>query len=183
MNKEYFDTIINRKNTYSTQWDYAVDRFGTNDVLPFSISDTDFRAPVEVINKVTQVAKLGIYGYTRWNHEDFKQSIISYYQRRHDTNIQDKIIVYSPSVMYTMGVMIRKLSSVQDEIVTFSPMYDAFFKVIEENDRKLSESKLIHTKDGYQIDWEDLEKDLNLLKYLFIVPLTIQQEEFGENRN
>lgn len=164
MNKEYFDTIINRKNTYSTQWDYAVDRFGTNDVLPFSISDTDFRAPVEVINKVTQVAKLGIYGYTRWNHEDFKQSIISYYQRRHDTNIQDKIIVYSPSVMYTMGVMIRKLSSVQDEIVTFSPMYDAFFKVIEENDRKLSESKLIHTKDGYQIDWEDLEKRLKSAK-------------------
>lgn len=164
MSKEYFDNVIDRKQTYSTQWDYAVDRFGTNDVLPFSISDTDFRAPIEVVKEVTKVAEFGIYGYTRWNHEDFKQSIIDYYHRRHHTNIQEKIIVYSPSVMYTMGVMIRELSSEGDEVVTFSPMYDAFYKVIEENDRKLLESKLIHTQEGYRINWEDLEKKLETAK-------------------
>src|SRR5699024_2099066 len=68
------------------------------------------------------------------------------------------------SVMYTMGVMIRELSSEGDEVVTFSPMYDAFYKVIEENDRKLLESKLIHTQEGYRINWEDLEKKLETAK-------------------
>lgn len=168
MNSEYFDKMIDRTNTYSTQWDYAIDRFGTNDVLPFSISDTDFRAPVEVINQVTQVAEFGIYGYTRWNHDDFKKTIINYYQKRHDTDIEGKTIVYSPSVMYTMGVMIRELSSVEDEVVTFSPMYDAFYKVIEENNRTLVESKLLHTEKGYQINWEDLEEKLKTAK-IFIL--------------
>ena len=44
-----FDRVIDRMGTYSTQWDYAADRFGRPDVLPFSISDTDFAVPDEVI--------------------------------------------------------------------------------------------------------------------------------------
>lgn len=32
-----FDSHIDRHNTYSTQWDYIADRFGRNDIIPFSI--------------------------------------------------------------------------------------------------------------------------------------------------
>ena len=45
-----FDRVIDRMGTYSTQWDYAADRFGSADVLPFSISDTDFAVPDEVMD-------------------------------------------------------------------------------------------------------------------------------------
>ena len=40
-----FDEVIERRGTYCTQWDYIEDRFGEKDLLPFSISDTDFRIP------------------------------------------------------------------------------------------------------------------------------------------
>lgn len=40
-----FDAVINRRGTFCTQWDYIEDRFGEKDLLPFSISDTDFRRP------------------------------------------------------------------------------------------------------------------------------------------
>ncbi|GBD67377.1 MAG: PatB family C-S lyase [Staphylococcus equorum] len=160
MNRYNFDEVNDRYNTYSTQWDYTQDRFGAADVLPFSISDTDFKAPEEIVEKLTALSKYGIYGYTRWNHEDFKDAICYYYQKRHQVNISDTTIVYSPSVMYTMAVMIRGLSQENDQIVTLLPMYDAFFKVIEENNRTLSASPLLYTDSGYLIDWNDLEQRL-----------------------
>ena len=40
-----FDTVIDRKGTYCTQWDYVKDRFGKDGLLPFTISDMDFQAP------------------------------------------------------------------------------------------------------------------------------------------
>lgn len=168
MKKYNFNENINRRDTYSTQWDYAVDRFGTDDVLPFSISDTDFRAPKEVVDKLIEIAKFGVYGYTRWNHEAFKDPIRKYYKRRHNTNIDEKIIVYSPSVMYVMSVMIKTLSKPLDEVLTFSPMYDAFYKVIQENNRTITTSKLINNNSTFEIDWEDFEIKLNSAK-IFIL--------------
>ena len=44
-----FDTVIDRKGTYCTQWDYVKDRFGKDGLLAFTISDMDFQAPKEII--------------------------------------------------------------------------------------------------------------------------------------
>ncbi|OTO46930.1 aminotransferase, class II [Enterococcus faecium] len=49
-----FDTAINRKGTYCTQWDYVEDRFGETDLLPFTISDTDFMVPEEVLDTLKE---------------------------------------------------------------------------------------------------------------------------------
>ena len=66
-----FNEVINRKGTYCTQWDYVQDRFGEKDLLPFTISDTDFKIPVPITEKIKEVAAHEIYGYTRWNHADW----------------------------------------------------------------------------------------------------------------
>ena len=65
-----FDEVIERRGTYCTQWDYIEDRFGEKDLLPFSISDTDFRIPKPISDTIQKVAQHEIYGYTRWNHHD-----------------------------------------------------------------------------------------------------------------
>lgn len=155
--KHNFDEIIDRTGTYSTQWDYTADRFGRSDVLPFSISDTDFKAPKEVVEKVVEVAKFGIYGYSRWNNGDFQSAIKYYYEQRHSTDISKCVIAYSPSVMYSIAKFIEILSPVNGSVATFSPMYDAFYKVIQENGRILNDMPLKYTESGYIIDWEIFE--------------------------
>ena len=40
-----FNEVHNRLGTYCTQWDYIQDRFNKKDLIPFSISDTDFIIP------------------------------------------------------------------------------------------------------------------------------------------
>lgn len=37
-----FSKTVDRHGTWCTQWDYIADRFGANDLLPFTISDMDF---------------------------------------------------------------------------------------------------------------------------------------------
>ena len=44
-----FDKAIDRRGTYCTQWDFVEDRFGEADLLPFTISDTDFAVPEAVL--------------------------------------------------------------------------------------------------------------------------------------
>ncbi|MDR0297189.1 MAG: pyridoxal phosphate-dependent aminotransferase [Streptococcaceae bacterium] len=156
-----FDAIINRKNTYCTQWDYVGDRFGVSDLLPFTISDTDFALPVEVQTALSKRLARPIFGYTRWNHFDFKQSVVGWYQKRFQTDIQQEWIQFSPSVIYAISRIIEMKSQIHEGVVLFSPAYDAFFGAIRENQREVVESYLIYRNFSYQIDFQDLEEKLS----------------------
>ena len=162
-----FDEIISRKGTYCTQWDYIEDRFGEKDLLPFSISDTDFRIPKPISEKMAEVMKHEIYGYSRWNHDDFKGSITGYYKRRFDTDMKNDWVIYSPSVMYSVSLLIRLLTKPKDAVLAFNPMYDAFFNVIQENDRKLVSHNL-DPDNGFSIDFEKLEEQLKEVQLLLL---------------
>lgn len=155
-----FDEHVNRLHTYCTQWDYIEDRFGEKDLLPFSISDTDFKIPKPITEKIKEVADHELFGYTRWNHHDFKGSITGFFQRHYDTTIQEDWILYSPSVMYSVSLLLRLLSKQKDIVVTFNPMYDSFFTVIEDNDRILVSHHLQQHQGSFQIDFDVLEEQL-----------------------
>ena len=166
--KYNFDEVINRKGTYCTQWDYIEDRFNKKDLLPFSISDTDFKIPRPITDKLKEVMNHEIYGYTRWNHHDFKGAIADYYERRFKCLIDEDWILYSPSVMYSVSVLIRLLSSPKDKILTFNPMYDAFFSVIEENDRQLVSENLKEEQGVFKIDFESFDRKIKECKIMLL---------------
>lgn len=143
-----FDKVVNRKGTYCTQWDFAIDRFGKNDVLPFSISDMDFQSPPEILQAIEKYVKHGIFGYTRWDHNAYKSAITHWYKSRFSTDISAGWIVYSPSVIYTISKLIDILTVKNDQIVLQSPGYDAFFKQVSASGREIVENPLI-CKDGF----------------------------------
>ncbi|EKV56427.1 MalY/PatB family protein [Brachyspira hampsonii] len=166
-----FDTIINRKGTYCTQWDYIKDRFGVNDLLPFTISDMDLQSPEEIIDALIKRVNHKIFGYSRWNHDDFKNSIELWYKKRFNFNINKDDIVYSPSVIYSVSNFIRMKSSINDNILILTPAYDGFFKTIKANNRNILSSSLIKTESKYEIDFEDFEKKCRVSKiFLFCSP-------------
>ncbi len=123
-----FDKVINRKGTYSTQWDFAKDRFGKSDVLPFSISDMDFQSPPEILQAIEEYAAHGIFGYTRWNHNAYKSAVTYWFKSRFTADIPADWIVYSPSVIYSISKLIGILTEEDDQIILQTPGYDAFFQ-------------------------------------------------------
>lgn len=155
-----FDEVINRQGTFCTQWDYIEDRFGEKDLLPFSISDMDFRSPEAILQTLEARLKHGVFGYTRWNHEHYKKSISSWYAKRFSSRIKEEWIVYSPSVIYSISKIIEILTDEADHIVIQTPAYDAFYKTIEDNKRVISRNELLYQDGTYSIDFVDLEEKL-----------------------
>ncbi|REC30929.1 beta-cystathionase [Enterococcus pseudoavium] len=153
-----FKEVRSRYGTYSTQWDYVQDRFGEKDLLPFSISDTDFMIPEGTIDVLDQAVERGFFGYTRWNHLDYKKSISHWFQQEFDCLLDPDWCVYSPSVIYSLSVCIQLLSQKGDKILTFTPCYDAFFNCIGGNERELIAFSLTNHNETFSIDFDLLEK-------------------------
>lgn len=152
-----FDKIIDRKGTYCTQWDYIKDRFGKEELLPFTISDMDLESPKEIVEALIKRVNHKVFGYSRWNHDDFKNAIELWYMKRFSFKINKEWIVYSPSVIYSVSKFIELKSEIGDSILINTPGYDGFFKVIEGNKRKLLTSSLIFRNNNYEMDFEDFE--------------------------
>lgn len=155
--KMKFDEIKDRRGTYCTQWDYVKDRFGKDNLLPFTISDMDLESPEEIVDALIKRINHRIFGYSRWNHDDFKNSIEGWYNRRFNFQINKEWVVYSPSVIYAISKFIEMKSQKGEGVLINTPGYDGFFKVIIDNDRKLLTSPLKKVKDSYEIDFDDFE--------------------------
>ncbi len=155
-----FDNNVDRKGTYCTQWDYISDRFGSDDVLPFSISDMDFSLPKDMVDYLKENLTNGVYGYTRWKNEYLLDAIKSWYLRRFNLEIKETNIAYSPTVIFSISMLLDILSNENDKVMTLIPAYDAFFKLIEDNKRTLIKSNMILENQKYVIDKEDFSKKI-----------------------
>lgn len=160
MTNERFDFSkpIDRIGTFCTQWDFVQDRFGQKDLLPFTISDMDFKTAPAILERLSQSIHHGVFGYSRWKVTPFLDAISNWFLKRFETQIDQNHIVYGPSVMYIAAKLITLWSNKQDGIITFTPAYDAFYKVIESNQRKVVASPLTKIGSEWLCNFEQLER-------------------------
>lgn len=154
-----FDKIIERHGTFCTQWDYIEDRFGkgNGDITPFSISDTDFEVPEEIYKALLERINHRIYGYSRWNHHQYKNAIKNWFFKRHNTIIEEDWIVYSPSVLYSISLVLRFYLKNNKKVMIHTPRYDGFSKLLSIYEVYNIELKEVET--GYFItDFEKIEE-------------------------
>ncbi|MBC3944200.1 pyridoxal phosphate-dependent aminotransferase [Erwinia persicina] len=152
-----FDRVIDRHGSWSTQWDFVADRFGHDDLLPFTISDMDIPTAPAVIAALQQRVAHGIFGYSRWQHSDFLEAISGWYQQRFAEKVDPRQIVYGPSVIYMVAQMIRHWSQPGDGVLIHTPAYDAFYKVIEGNQRRVMALPLNRSQGLWQCDMAALD--------------------------
>lgn len=156
-----FSKVVDRHGTWCTQWDYVADRFGSPDLLPFTISDMDFATAPCILEALTQRLSHGVLGYSRWKNDEFLAAISHWFLSRHNTQIDPQSLVYGPSVIYMVSELIRQWSSVGDAVVIHTPAYDAFYKAIEGNQRQVCAVGLEKRADGWFCDMVALEKALS----------------------
>ena len=130
-----FSTVVDRHGTWCTQWDYVADRFGTPDLLPFTISDMDFATAPCITDALHQRINHGVFGYSRWKNDEFLAAVAHWFHQRFNSHIDIETIVYGPSVIYMVSELIRLWSAPGDGVVVHTPAYDAFYKAIEGNGR------------------------------------------------
>lgn len=154
MTKHYdFETVIDRRNTYSAKWDVP------KDALSMSIADMDFKTAPEITSALIQRAQEGIYGYSDVSL-DWKKAIIHWWKEKHHFTIKPEWLLFSTGVVPTISSLVRRFSHPGENILVLTPVYNIFFHSIENNGRKVLESKLMYKDHSYSIDFEDFEKKL-----------------------
>ncbi|MCE7741225.1 MAG: pyridoxal phosphate-dependent aminotransferase [Candidatus Heimdallarchaeota archaeon] len=155
-----FDKVIDRTNTHSVKWDKSLleEFFGTTDVLPLWVADMDFKCPQPVIDAVKKKADEGIYGYSWHKTAEYFDSISGWMKRRHNWEIDNDWIVFSPGIVPAINVILRTFSIPGDKIIVQSPVYYPFFSIIQNNGRQVVNNQLIYENKKYSFDFDDFEE-------------------------
>lgn len=155
-----FSTPVDRHGTWCTQWDYVADRFGTADLLPFTISDMDFATAPCILDAVSRRLAHGVFGYSRWKNDEFLGAVSHWFASRFQSPVESDAIVYGPSVIYMVAETLRQWSEAGDGVVVHTPAYDAFYKTIAGNQRRLVPVPLVAHHGQWRCDMAELERAL-----------------------
>lgn len=150
-----FDTIINRKNTNSLKYDFAVERNMPEDILPLWVADMDFKTPPEVINALVETSNYGIFGYSDTKSDYFE--ILKNWFKKFDWNIEQSWLIKTPGVVYAIATSVKAFTDAGDSVLIQRPVYYPFSSVINANKRKLINNSLVYKDGEYTIDFEDFE--------------------------
>lgn len=153
----YFDEVIDRTNTDSLKFDFAVERKGRRDLLPLWVADMDFRLPEEVIEIIQARVAHGIFGYTS-PKEDYQNAVKGWFLRHHGWKIESEWNTITPGVVYAISTAIRAFTEKGDAVIIQQPVYYPFRKCIVENGRKMVNSQLIYESGTYHMDFADFEQ-------------------------
>ena len=148
-----FETVLNRRETDSVKWHVK------DGELPMWIADMDFKAAPEIIGAIEERVKEGVFGYAE-PFDSWYDAYISFYQDRHSLKIEKDWLLFSEGVVPTISSSVRKLTSVADQVVVLSPVYNIFYNSILNNGRAIKEVPLLFDGENYLIDWDNLEKAL-----------------------
>uniref|UniRef100_A0A7C5VL32 cysteine-S-conjugate beta-lyase n=1 Tax=Fervidobacterium thailandense TaxID=1008305 RepID=A0A7C5VL32_9BACT len=154
-----FDQIVDRRNTASFKWD-LVQRLYGDDVLPMWIADMDFITCPKIIEALNRRIEHGIFGYT-FRGQEYYNAIADWYAKRYGVQIQPDWIVNGPGVVPMLSFLIEKLTQPGDKVIIQPPVYPPFFRVVENNGRRLVRNDLIRDvvdgKTVWKMDYEKLE--------------------------
>lgn len=149
-----FDTHIDRSGTDSVKWHVAKNE------LPMWVADMDFKTAPEITAELRKRLDRDAFGYTiipdRWY-----SSYIDWWKRRYDFEMKKEWLIFTTGVIPAISTLVRKLTTPAEKVLLQTPVYNMFFNSIVNNGRMPLESPLILEKDGYHMDFEQLEKDLS----------------------
>lgn len=148
-----FDSVIERHGTNSLKWNVPKNE------LPMWVADMDFQTAPEIQHALQKRVEHGIFGYSIIPEQWF-EAYIKWWKKRHHFQIEKEWLLFCTGIVPAISSTIRKLTTVGENILVQTPVYNIFFNSIKNNGRNILESHLKYDGNSYSIDFEDLERNL-----------------------
>ncbi len=148
-----FDKIVPRRGTNSVKWDVAKE----DGVIPMWVADMDFQAAPCILQALKERMDHGVFGYTLVPNS-YYESIISWFDRRHQWKIDRNWILYTSGVVPAISAIIKALTEPGDKVLVQTPVYNCFFSSIRNNGCTTAENALVRKGNSYEIDFDDFER-------------------------
>lgn len=161
-----FDKIIDRKGTYSMKYDDDgfFDKVAPgirldSDSIRLMVADVDFQCAPAITRAMHGVADFPSFGYTTTEAApEYKKSIISWYKRRFNYNVNAEWIMHASGALDGVGQTISAFSKPGDGVIICSPVYSNFTTTINRLHRTVVNCQLLYNGAGdYRMDWEYFE--------------------------
>ncbi|WP_315108946.1 MalY/PatB family protein [Clostridium intestinale] len=153
--KYNFSLLTNRTSTNSLKWDVKENE------LPMWVADMDFKTAPEIIEAINNRVSHGIFGYNIIPDEFFNV-ISQWWDKRHHFQINTEWMMFCTGVVPAISSIVRKMTTVGENILIQSPVYNIFYNSILNNGRHVLSSDLIYDGKEYTIDFDDLEEKLSM---------------------
>ncbi|MGO5230055.1 MalY/PatB family protein [Thermoguttaceae bacterium LCP21S3_D4] len=154
-----FNQIIDRHNTNSLKYDFALQRGKSADVLPMWVADMDFQAPTAVCSRLEELSRFGIFGYSD-NQTSYFDAVLNWYQKHFNWTAKKEWILRTPGVVFAIAAAIRGLTEEGDAVLIQEPVYYPFSSIITQNKRKKIINPLVNKNGHYEMDLEDMEQKI-----------------------
>ena len=148
-----FDKLTDRRGVGSLKWDVPERE------LPMWVADMDFETAPEIVETLRRRAEHGIFGYSVVT-PDWYEAYQDWWERRHHFKMEKDWLVFCTGVVPAISSTVRKLTTVGENVLVQTPVYNIFFNSIRNNGRNILESPLVYRDGSYSIDFADLEEKL-----------------------
>lgn len=148
-----FDKLTDRRGVGSLKWNVPEGE------LPMWVADMDFETAPEVTAAIKARAEHAIFGYSVVT-EDWYEAYIRWWKRRHGLAMEKDWLIFCTGVVPAISSAVRKLTTVGENVLVQTPVYNIFFNSIRNNGRNILESPLVYDGEQYSMDFADLEEKL-----------------------
>lgn len=164
-----FDKIIERKGTNCLKYDFAAENRKPEGLIPLWVADMDFQAPRAVTEKLEELSRFGIFGYSD-GKDGYCQAVQNWYEKHFNWKTEKNWILKTPGVVFGIAMAVRALTEEGDGVMIQQPVYYPFGNVIRNNGRVVVNNSLVLRNGRYEMDLDDFEKKLKTQKVkLFIL--------------
>lgn len=148
-----FDRMTDRRGTGSLKWDVPEGE------LPMWVADMDFETAPQIREALRARVEHGIFGYSVVP-EEWYGAYRSWWARRHHFEMEEEWLIFCTGVVPAISSAVRKLTTVGENVLVQTPVYNIFFNSIRNNGRNVLESPLVYDGSEYSVDFGDLEEKL-----------------------
>ena len=169
MTRYDFTTQPNRLNQNTMKWHEAE---SDPELLELWVADMDFLPVPEIRDAVINYAETHIFGYP-YPSDELYQSIIDWEKNQHGYSVDKASIVLIEGVVPAISTAIQSFTKEDDAVLINTPVYPSFARSVRLNNRKLIENSLVKVNGHFEIDFEQLERDIvdnDVKLYVFCSP-------------
>ena len=148
--------VVQREGTYAVKLDGAINKFGTDDLLPLWVADMDIASPLCVQEALQSRASHPIYGYTVYPERYF-DAVREWYLKRYGWEIESAWIVPACGVVPSLNFAIQAYTQEGDGVIVQTPLYPPFTESVCRQGREVLDNRLIYQNGRYEIDFADFE--------------------------
>ena len=131
-----FSKMTNRFNTNSYKWDVKENE------LPMWVADMDFETAPAIIDALHKRVDHKIFGYNTVP-DDYFEAYQNWWARRHHFHMEKDWMMFVTGVVPAISSVVRKVTTVGENVLIMSPVYNIFYNSILNNGRHVLSSNLV----------------------------------------